>query len=51
MKYKVVMNSMGGTRRDYVTDLTWDEAYDICCDHNWQYDAGYVWDLDIVEDD
>jgi len=50
-KYKVVMTSMGGTWKDYVTDLTWDEAQDICERNNWVMDLGYIWDLDIVEDD
>lgn len=50
-KYKVIMTSMGGTWKDYVTDLTLDEAQDICESNNWVMDLGYIWDLDIVEDD
>jgi hypothetical protein len=45
------MTSMGSIWKDYVTDLTWDEAQDICESNNWVMDLGYIWDLEIVEDD
>ena len=50
--YKVVMCSMGGTRQDMYTGLSYDEAFDICENFGWIAcpDGGYVWDLDIVEE-
>lgn len=50
-KYKVVMCSWGGTEKDYMTGLTYEEAWGVCKDYNWYMDTGYVWDLEIVEDD
>ena len=49
--YKIVMTSMGGTRVDMFTDLTYDNAVAICEDYGWVAcpDDGYVWDLEIEE--
>jgi len=49
--YKVVMKSWGGTKEDFVTELTLEEAEEICELNNWQFDTGYIWDLDIEEED
>lgn len=51
--YKVVMVSMGGTRQDMFTGLTYENAQKICEDYGWEVapDGGYVWDLEIEEDD
>lgn len=53
MMYKIVLTSMGGTRRDYMTGLTEAEAVKICEDSGWAVapDDGYVWDMEIEEDD
>ena len=50
-KYKVIMKSWGGTVRDMYTNLTYQEAHEICEDYGWEVapDGGYVWDLDIEE--
>lgn len=42
----------GAVRHTVVTHLSYDEAYDFCCDNNWEWDynGGLVWDLDIIED-
>lgn len=50
-KYKVIMSSGGGTVRDYITGLTYEEAYQTCEDNNWIVDLGFIWDLYIEEDD
>lgn len=52
-QYKIQMVSLGGTRRDMYTGLTEEEAIEICESFGWEAcpDGGYVWDLDIVEDD
>lgn len=49
--YKVVMTSMGGTRVDMFTGLTYDNAVAICEDYGWVVcpDDGYMWDLEIEE--
>lgn len=53
--YKVVMVSMGGTRRDMFTGLTSERAHEICEDYGWEVapdgPGSYVWDLEIEEDD
>ncbi len=49
-KYKIIMKSWGGTSIEMMSDLTFREAYDICENLNWQYDAGYIWDLEIEEE-
>ena len=50
--FKIVMCSLGGTRRDMYTGLTEEEAIEICEDFGWTAcpDGGYVWDLEIVEE-
>lgn len=52
-KCKIIMYSLGGTKKDMFTGLTYDEAYEICESYGWQADpdGGYVWDLDIEEED
>ena len=52
-RFKIQMVSLGGTRRDMYTGLTEEEAIEICESYGWEVDpeGGYVWDLDIVEDD
>lgn len=50
-KFKIIAESWGGTRRDYMTGLSHEEALDVCEDMNWQLDTGYIWDLVIEEDD
>lgn len=51
--YKIVMVSMGGTRKDMFTGLTAKDAFAICDDCGWEVapDGGYVWDLEIEEED
>lgn len=51
-KYKVIMKSWGGTVRDLCTNLSYEEALDICEGYGWQFDpdGGYVWDLEIEEE-
>lgn len=49
-KYKVVMKSWGGTKRDLVTGISYAEALRFCEDADWQYDTGYVWNLEIEEE-
>ena len=50
--YKIVMCSMGGTRKDMFTGLAYGEAESICEDYGWTAcpDGGYVWDLEIEEE-
>lgn len=50
--YKIVMKSWGGTRRDYMTGLSYEEAREICESYGWEVspDGGYVWDLEIEEE-
>jgi len=47
--YKIVMVSMGGTKKDMYTGLTYEKAEEICEDYGWEVapDCGYVWDLEI----
>ena len=49
--YKIVMVSMGGTRRDMFTDLSYENALELCESYGWMAcpDGGYVWDLEIEE--
>ena len=48
-KYKVVMRSWGGTEKDMLTELSYQEAYAICEYYGWEIDNGYIWDLVIDE--
>lgn len=50
-QYKVVMKSWGGTKHDMYTNLSYEEAYEICECFGWECDpfGGYVWDLEIEE--
>lgn len=52
-KYKVVMRSWGGVKKDAFRNLTEKEAYELCEDYGWTIspDGGYVWDLEIEEED
>lgn len=45
--YKVTMNSWGGVKKDLMTGLSYEDAYDFCEYNDWQYDTGYIWDLEI----
>ena len=49
--YKIVMVSWGGIRHDMFTDLTYQNAFELCEDYNWVAcpDGGYEWDLEIEE--
>ena len=51
--YKVIM-SAGRVTKDMYTDLTWNDAQEICEYYGWEVspdgDGGFVWDLDIVEE-
>ena len=51
-RYKIVMTSWGGTHCDMFTDLSYEEAYEICESYGWQASPndGYVWDLEIEEE-
>lgn len=53
-KYKVVMRS-GSVKRDLYTQLTHEEAYEICEYYGWEFapdgPGGFVWDLEIEEED
>ena len=53
--FKVQMcSTCGNVRKDLYTGLTEQEATDICEEYGWVYsetEGGYVWDLDVVEDD
>ena len=50
--FKVVMCSMGGTKKDMYTGKTYKEALEICEFYGWEAcpDGGYVWDLEIEEE-
>ena len=51
--YKIVMMSMGGTKTDMFTKLSYTEAIEICEDYGWEVESpngGYVWDLEIEEE-
>lgn len=53
--FKVVMVSMGGTRRDMFTGLTSENALEICEGYGWEVapdgPGSYVWDLEIEEEE
>lgn len=51
--FKIVMISWGGTRRDFMCGFTtFREAQKFCEEHNWIFeDGGYIWDLEIEEED
>lgn len=51
--FKIVMTSWGGTRRDMFTGLSEKDAVEICEGYGWEVapDGGYVWDLEIEEED
>ena len=52
-RWKIVMVSWGGIKKDFMTDLTSKaEAAEICEGYDWVYepeDGGYLWDLEIEE--
>ena len=48
-KYKVVKASWGGTEIDMYTELSYQEALEICEGYGWEIDEGYIWDLVIEE--
>lgn len=50
-RYKIVLTSMGGTEHAYMCNLSYAEALDICERGHWEVDTGYVWDMEIREDD
>ena len=49
--YKIVMTSWGGIRHDMFTDLTYQDAFELCESYNWVAcpDGGYEWDFEIEE--
>lgn len=49
--YKIVMTSWGGTRRDMFTDLTYENALELCESYDYVVcsDGGYEWELEIEE--
>ena len=49
--YKIVAKSWGGTVVDMYIKLSYEQAYEICEGLDWEYDNGYVWDLEIEEDE
>lgn len=53
--YKIVLVSWGGTRRDFMCGFaTEEEAIELCEQYGWQYQqekGGYIWDLEIEEDE
>ena len=53
MKFKIMMCSWGGTRREFASGLTEKEAIEICESLHWMYESpegGYTWDLEIEEE-
>ena len=44
------MNSWGGTKHEYMTGLSYKQAHKVCEEMNWQFDTGYIWDLEIEEE-
>ena len=50
--YRIMMVSMGGTRRPMYSGLTEAEAEEICEGYGWEVspEGSYVWDLEIEED-
>jgi hypothetical protein len=52
MTYKIVMTA-GRIHRDMYTGLTEEEATEICEGYGWEVapDGGFVWDLEIEEED
>lgn len=53
--YKIVMVSWGGTRHDFMCGFaTEQEATEMCEQYGWHYqqeEGGYIWDLEIEEDE
>ena len=49
--YKIII-SCGSVKHEYVTKLTYQEAYRICKDSHWRHNHnnGCVWDMEIEED-
>ena len=49
--YKIIMRA-GRVKKDMYTNLTEDEAVEICEDYGWEVapDGGFVWDLEIEEE-
>ncbi len=48
--YKIVMESGGGTRYDFMGGLTEDEATLICNQYDWHFvdENGFDWSLDLA---
>ena len=51
MLFRIMLVSGGGTRREYMRGLNFEVAYQICEDNRWELDDGFVWDLEIEEDE
>lgn len=51
--YRIIMVSLGGTKRTMYTGLTEEVAVEICENLGWTAcpDGGYEWDLEIEEED
>ena len=52
--YKIVM-SAGSVKQDMMRGLTREQAEEICDGYGWEIspdgDGGFVWDLDVEEDE
>ena len=52
--YKVIRYA-GSVKYDMYTDLTYEEAIEVCEDYGWVVrpdgDGGFEWDLEIEEED
>ena len=51
MLFRIMLVSGGGTRREYIGGLNFEDAYHICENNQWEIDLGYIWDMEIEEDD
>ena len=49
--YKILLQSMGGTRKTLIELMTYEEALEYCESNDWVMcmDCGYIWDLIIEE--
>ena len=50
---KIMLESWGGTKKEFMNDLTEKEAVEICESLNWVYESPegrYIWDLEIEEE-
>ena len=53
--YKIVLDSWGSTSKEFMSELTLNEAVEICESYNWviNFDGagyyGYEWDMRIEE--